>query len=162
MNVFLNLFGEGPNLNSLQMSLRGVVVFLITLIFIKIAGRRSFSLRMTYDNIITILLGAILSRAVVGASPFFPTVAACLVISILHRVFGIFSVYSHRFGKLIKGSKILLYKNGKFIDNSLVRGLISKEDIAEQLRISLQENSLEDIDSVYIERSGQISFIKKT
>jgi hypothetical protein len=45
---------------------------------------RSFGGRTALDNIIVILLGALLSRAIVGASGFFPLIASSFVIVIIH------------------------------------------------------------------------------
>ena len=86
MKLIIELFGEVGDLNALQMTCRSVVAFLFTLFLIRIAGRRSFGLRAPFDNIILILLGAILGRAVVGASPFVPTLIAGFVICVLHRL----------------------------------------------------------------------------
>jgi len=52
------------------------VVFILAYLLICVSGRRSFALRSPLDNIIVILLGAVFSRAVVGASPFLPAMAA--------------------------------------------------------------------------------------
>src|ERR1700748_2261428 len=88
MKVFIEIFGEGKDLNVLQMTSRGIVVFLIALVLIRISGRRSFGLHTPLDNIITISLGATLSRAIVGATPFVPVVVTCFVIVLLHRFLG--------------------------------------------------------------------------
>jgi len=58
------------------MAARSVVVFVITLLLLRISGRRSFGLRTPLDNIISIILAAVLSRAIVGASPFFSMVVS--------------------------------------------------------------------------------------
>lgn len=60
MHFIHELFGQGKNLNSLQMTCRGIVVFFFALILIRISGRRSFGIRTPLDNIIIILLGTIL------------------------------------------------------------------------------------------------------
>jgi len=53
MNLLIQIFGEGKDLNALQMSSRGIVIFFIALILIRISGRRSFGVRTPLDNIIT-------------------------------------------------------------------------------------------------------------
>ncbi len=161
MELLTQIFGEGKDLNALQMSCRGVVVFFIALVLIRISGRRSFGIRTALDNIISISLGAILSRAVVGASDFVPVIVTCFVIVLMHRLFGWFIANSKRFGRLMEGDKILLYDNGKFIDANLKKALVCKEDIMQGVRKSALTEDLNLVDKVYIERNGEISAIKK-
>jgi len=161
MELFHLLFGEGKDLTLLQMSMRGIVVFLIALILIRISGRRSFGLNTPFDNIVTILLGAIMSRAVVGASPFWPVIACCLVIVLLHRLLGLLVSKSERFSRVIEGNKMLLFEKGRFIENNLKKAQVCKEDVMQGLRESAMTDDLEKIDRVYIERSGAISVLKK-
>src|ERR1700709_529695 len=116
MEIFMQIFGEGKNLNALQMSSRGIVMFVIALVLIRISGRRSFAVRSPLDNIITISLGAVMSRAIVGASDFVPVVVCCFVIVLLHRMFGRMIAGSKRFGQVMEGDKIVLYEKGKFND----------------------------------------------
>jgi uncharacterized membrane protein YcaP (DUF421 family) len=161
MELIKEIFGEGKDLNVLQMSCRGIVVFVIALLLIRISGRRSFGVRTALDNIISISLGAILSRAVVGASDFVPVVVACFVIVLLHRFFGWLTANSKRFGRITEGNKILLYHDGKFIPQNLKKALIGEEDIMQGVRKSALTEDLRKIDKVYIERNGEISAIRK-
>jgi len=161
MELIKQIFGEGKDLSAVQMSCRGIVVFVIALVLIRISGRRSFGIRTALDNIISISLGAILSRAVVGASDFVPVIVTCFVIVLMHRLFGWFIANSKRFGRLTEGDKILLYSNGKFIDANLKKALVCKEDIMQGVRKSTLTEDLNQVDKVYIERNGEISAIKK-
>ena len=161
MEFIKQIFGEGKNLDVLQMSCRAIVVFIIALLLIRISGRRSFGVRTALDNIIAISLGAILSRAVVGASDFVPVVAACFVIVLIHRLFGWFIANSKLFGRVMEGDKILLYADGEFIPPNLKKALVCREDIMQGVRKSALTEDLDQIDKVYIERNGEISAIKK-
>lgn len=160
MQVVYFLFGEGKELSVHQMCLRGVAIFLISLVLIRLSGRRSFGIRTPLDNIIVILLGALLSRAVVGASPFCSVVAASVAVVLLHRLFGWCIAHSKAFGKLIEGEKICLYKDGKFLRENMKYALVCEEDMMQGVRKSAQTDDMSKIRTVYMERNGEISVLK--
>jgi uncharacterized membrane protein YcaP (DUF421 family) len=161
MELLLKLFGEGKDLNALQMSSRGVVMFFIALLLIRISGRRSFGVRTPLDNIISISLGAIISRAVVGASEFVPVVICCLVIVLLHRLFGWLIAHSKSFGRTIEGEKLLLFEDGAFIKANMKKALVCQEDVMQGVRKSALTADMDKIEKVFMERNGEISVIKK-
>jgi hypothetical protein len=66
METLIALFGEGKDLDSLQMAARPTAVFFGALVLIRISGRRSFGQRSPFDYVVAILLGATLSRVIVG------------------------------------------------------------------------------------------------
>jgi len=161
MNIIEQIFGNGSNLNAVQMSCRGVVIFFIALVLMRISGRRSFGQGTPLDNIISILLGAVLSRAVSGASAFFPVVTSCFIIVVLHRFFVWFMMRKPKLRSTCEGNKILLFENDTFIDKNLDRALVSKEDVMQGMRLSTLSEDLEKIDKIYMERNGKISMVKK-
>ena len=161
MELLKEIFGAGKDLNTLQMSCRGIIVFILALLLIRISGRRSFGIRSPLDNIILILLGAILSRAVVGASDFVPVIVSCFVLVIMHRMLGWLVVKSSKFARIIEGDKITLFEKGHFIKENFEKGLVCEEDIMQGIRKAALTEDMDKIDKVYIERSGEISPIKK-
>jgi uncharacterized membrane protein YcaP (DUF421 family) len=161
MHVIHLLFGEGRDLNELQMGCRAVVIFFIAIFLIHIAGMRTFGKKSAFDSTIVIMLGAILSRAVVGVSPFFPTVTAAAVLAIIHRCVGWASLYNEFFTLLMKGRKMSLYKEGEWNRENMKRCVISEGDLMEGVRLAIHESSLEKVEEVFMERSGEISVIKK-
>jgi uncharacterized membrane protein YcaP (DUF421 family) len=161
MEILITLFGEGKDLNTLQMCDRGIVVFIIAFLLIRVSGRRSFGVRTPLDNIIAILLGAILSRAVVGASDFVPVIIACFVIVLLHRLFGWCIAHSKAFGRFVEGDRIILFQNGKFVKVNMWKALVCEEDVMQGVRKSALTEDMKDIEIVYMERNGDISAIRK-
>jgi uncharacterized membrane protein YcaP (DUF421 family) len=160
METLQEIFSHEVELTALEMACRAIAFF-IAFALIRIAGRRSFGLRTPIDNIIVILLGAILSRAVVGASPFIPIIFASFILCVLHRVFGwLFTRYNH-FARIVEGEKIILYENGQFIDQSMKRGLVREEDIMQAVRKATFSDSIDGIEKIYLEHNGEISVIKK-
>lgn len=161
MELILKIFGEGEHLDTLQMSSRGIVMFLIALILIRISGRRSFGVRSPLDNIIVISLGAIMSRAVVGASPYIPVMVCCFVIVLLHRLTGWLIASSKAFGRFIEGEKILLFEDGVFKKENMKKALVCQEDLMQGVRKSAMTEDMEEIAKVFMERNGEISPIKR-
>ncbi|MCQ9634279.1 DUF421 domain-containing protein [Chryseobacterium sp. WG14] len=161
MDSLRELWGNGTSLNTLQMACRGVTVFVLALILIRISGRRSFGIGSPLDNIIVMLLGAILSRAVVGASPFIPVTITCTAIVLLHRFFSWYKGKSSRFIHLVEGDKIMVFQDGKFIQANMERAQLHKEDIMQELRKRAMTDDLNQVKVIYIERNGEISIIIK-
>ena len=158
--MMTEFWGDGTALSVLQMTVRGIIVFLLALVLIRISGRRSFGMGSPIDNIIVILLGAILSRAVVGASPFLPVLTTCTAIVLLHRFLSWYKMKSNYF-RLVEGRRIIIFENDQFIKANLDRALLHTEDVMQELRKTAQTDNLSNIERIYIERTGEISFVKK-
>ncbi|MBL7700471.1 MAG: DUF421 domain-containing protein [Chitinophagaceae bacterium] len=154
-------FGVGENLTSVQMALRAFVMFFIALILIRVSGMRSFGSKSAFDNIIVIMLGAILSRAVVGASAFVPTVVAGISLCLTHRILAMLSARFHSISNLLKGKDRLLYKDGVVYKKNLLKADISNGDLEEGTRLAGNVSSLEKVKEIRMERSGQISVVKE-
>ena len=161
MDTFYKIFGQGMDLNILQMTMRAVVTFFIALMLVRFSGMRIFGIQSAFDICVIIMLGAVLARGVVGASPFVPTVAASAGLAIIHKLIGVLSVSNQFVSHLVKGTPHSLYKDGKLNDKNLKRCMISYGDIIEEVRISLHQNSLDNIDEIFMERTGKISLVIK-
>jgi uncharacterized membrane protein YcaP (DUF421 family) len=163
MKRFYELIGEGADvLTPAQMAIRAALIFLITLIFIRFSGRRSFGQRSPFDNVITILIGAILSRSVVKSDiSFFAPIAAAFVIALFHYVFALLSWHSDFFGRIVKGDEKILFKDGKRNVKHMRQTFITEKDLQEGIR---KEGNVEDeskVKEAWVERDGSISVVKK-
>jgi uncharacterized membrane protein YcaP (DUF421 family) len=159
MRFLMLFFGEGPDLNAWQMSARAVLIFFIALVFIRISGRRSFGLHSPFDSCTTVLLGAILSRAVIGASPFLATVSAAAVLVILHRLIALASVHWGWFEKAVTGEEVLLVRNGKVDEDALKKALITHKDLDEAVRRKTGDEDLAKVEKVMLERNGDLTVV---
>ena len=97
MDNLYSLWGHDEHLNVLQMSVRAFFMFLIAIILVRLGGMRTFGKKSSFDNVIVIMLGAVLARGIVGASPFLSTVAASAIMIIIHRLMAWISLKSDRF-----------------------------------------------------------------
>jgi uncharacterized membrane protein YcaP (DUF421 family) len=157
----LGLGVEPKDLTFLQISLRGVIVFMATLIMIRFGHKRSLARKTAFDAVLIVILASVLSRAINGSAAFFATLGGSLVIVVVHRLLALIAYYSHGFGVLIKGRPELIIEDGDFVLGSMRRNHISKHDVQEDLRLAAKTEDLKDIRAGYVERSGDISFIEK-
>jgi uncharacterized membrane protein YcaP (DUF421 family) len=160
MDILHTLFGEGRNLNSLQMSCRAFVSFFLTLALIRVAGIRTFGKKTPFDNVIIIMLGSIFSRVVVGASPFIPTTLACLMFVVIHRFLAWASLYSDWVGRWVKGEASSLYSDGQLNRRNMRAARVSDKDLRESVRQCINEDDFLHVKEIVQERNGEISVIK--
>lgn len=161
MDAITAIFGEGKDLDSLQTAMRAVAVFFAALILIRISGRRSFGQRSPFDYVVAILLGATLSRVIVGASPAIPTLMASLVIVLIHRALAWACVRSRWLESLAVGAEREIYKDGQFNRRQMSAALITTTDVFEAARQELNSLDLQDVQLAILERNGQVSLIRK-
>ena len=156
MDFVETLFGSGGDLNAIQMSLRAAAVFILTLLMIRVSGRRSFGQHRPFDACTTVLLGAVLSRAVVGASPFWATMAAGVTIVLLHRIIAMASLRWPSFETLISGDKRELVAARVRNVEEMRRGLVTERDLDEAVRNNTGDET-SPIDRAVLERDGTIT-----
>ena len=143
-----------------QMLVRGLIVFIVAIVFIRLAGMRTFGTQSAFDVVLSITLGALLSRCITGHYPFFPTLAAALFLAFLHRLFAWMSFHNSMIRHLIEGDAVPLFRDGKKIQKNLAKHSISEIDIVQSMR----EENIDDFDkvkSIWLEADGKISIVKK-
>jgi uncharacterized membrane protein YcaP (DUF421 family) len=157
MDAMLWLFGEGQDLTSWQMAARGVAIFFIALVLIRVSGRRSFGQGNAFDAVMTVMVGAVLSRAVVGVSPFWPTVCAGAAMALVHRLVGVLSCLWPAFDRLVSGSYRVLVREGQPDPAELRKSLISRQDLVDEVRQQTGREDLGAVERAVMERDGKVT-----
>lgn len=149
------------NLNVWQMALRAVIVYVSALAMVRIGEKRFLGRNTAFDVILGIIFGSVVSRAITGSSPFFPTLAAGLVLVVIHWLFAVASFRSDWFGTFVKGHSRLLVEDGNILWDAMQKSHISEEDLMTSLRIQAGSDELGGVAEARLERSGDISVIKE-
>ena len=157
----LGLDLQPRDLTFIQISLRGIIIFLATLIMIRFGHKRSLARKTGFDAVLMVILASVLSRAINGSAAFFATLGGGVVIVLIHRLFALIAFHSHAFGVLIKGAPELIVDDGDLVFRTMRRNHISRHDVEEDMRLDARTEDLKDIGKGYVERSGDISFIEK-
>ena len=153
--------GEPTELTLLQLCLRGFIIFVLGLAMVRVGDRRSLAEKTGFDTVFLIFIGAVLARAINGSAPFVNTLGCAFFLMVVHRIFAFIAFRSHGFGKLIKGNPVRLMTDGEFDWKAMKRHLVSKHDLEEDLRLSAKIQDLSLIHAARLERSGDISFIRR-
>ena len=159
IEALLGLGLEPKELTFLQVSLRGVIVFIATLVMVRLSSKRSLAEKTAFDAALIVIVASVLARAINGSAPFFPTLGIGFVLVLLHRLLGVAAYYSHGFGILIKGKPVVLVQNGRLQRKNMCLNQISEHDLEEDMRLDAATEDLSKIKTARVERSGDISFI---
>lgn len=159
--IALTIFGDGAGILWWQMGVRACLFFFFTLLFIRISGRRSFSMKSPFDNTVTILLGAVMARGIVGASSIGGALFASFSLVGLHRICAWLCIYSPAVNRIFKGSPIVLYEDGRINQSNLYKSLITEEELKEEMRMEANVSSLDKVEKVILEGNGKVSVITK-
>lgn len=154
------VFGEGSDLTTLQMGARAFCLFFLMLVFVRVAGMRSFGRKSSFDTIIVITLGALMSRVVVGVSPAVPTIVASGVFVVLHRAIAVLTAMVPATERLFKGDDVVLYRGGVFDLKAMRSAGISRADLEEAVRAKANRARLTDVLEIRLESSGDLSVVE--
>ena len=62
---------------------------------------------------------------------------------------------------MVKGKPLSIYKDGILNEKNLKKCALSFGDVMEEVRVNANYNSLENIEEIFMERTGEISVIEK-
>lgn len=138
--------------------LRGILITLYAIIIFRMNLSRIYGNHSSLDFIIYIILGAILGEAIVNNIPLLPSIIVCTLIVLIYRALIYLTYKSHRIGKYIKGEKITIIKEGKYIKANLKCTRLTTNDVLQALRLQHGINNINSVKTAILERGGQISF----
>lgn len=155
----LGLEAEPKDLNLWQVSLRAIIVFVVSLVIVRLANRRFLAKMSAFDAILGFMLASMLARAINGSGPFFPTLAGGFVLVGLHRLLAALTFRSARVGLWVKGEPEALACDGKLNPRAMQKHNISEPDLLEAARLNGQITEVSKIKLATMERSGHVSVI---
>jgi uncharacterized membrane protein YcaP (DUF421 family) len=142
--------------------LRAAIAFSFVFLLTRIVGRRELSELEPFDLIMLIMMGDLVQQGVTQSD--YSVTGIFLAAGTLALMTVLVSYLSFRFKRLrpiLDGEPLVIVQDGKVIDGNLKRERLTIEEIAQEARLQ-QIASLDDIEWAVLERTGQISFIKKS
>src|SRR5947208_5737464 len=132
----LGLGLEPKDLGFIQVSLRGLIVFIVTLVMVRVGNKRFLSKMTAFDVILGFIMASMLARAVNGSASFFPTLGAGFVLIGFHALIAQIAFRSEKFGQLVKGTAAPLVERGRLNRKVMAHARISENDLLEEARLN--------------------------
>lgn len=143
--------------------IRAAVIYVILLVLMRLAGRRTLAEVSTFDFILLLVIGGTTQRALLGqdysvANAFIVVVTLVLidvVLSLIER--------DHpEFSKLVNGSPMIVVEDGRLLHDRLRWSRLTEGEILSAARRRHGIERLQDIKFAILEASGDISIIPAT
>ena len=164
-DVISTLFGDvDTDLNVLQMSLRAVITFVVTVAVIRIGNKRLFGKGTAFDTVVAIMIGSVMSRAITGsgAGTMLATWGAGLTLIGMHWLLATLSYHITWFGSAVKGHEVQLVRDGQMLESGMQETGTTPRDLARAMRSNGDEPNIDDIRTAYMERDGSISIVSSS
>ncbi len=152
--------GDQPIIFFAELALRVFVIYIIALLLLRLAGKRSRQQITTIELLLLIALGS-----AVGDVMFYPSVAIIYTIVVMVAILLlqlIIEKLKHkfpRFDKFVDSKPRLIIKDGTFIEESLKIENLTKAEIYSSLRLEGIRN-MGEVEYAYLEIPGKISVFK--
>jgi uncharacterized membrane protein YcaP (DUF421 family) len=156
----LGLGFKAEQLGFSEMAARSMYAYVLLVAIARLGHSRLLARITAFDIILGILLGSIASRAITGNAPFYPSIAACAVLVVMHAVFAALAFHFRTFSYLVKGRATLLVKDGVPDPKAMRRTHTADHDLQEEVRLN-GEREVRDVALAHLERNGRISIVEK-
>lgn len=146
----------------IQILLRSVSLFFLTLVLVRLMGKRNIS-RMTAFHFITYTVIAILA-ALLSAGIIINLGLGFIALGVwvlLPIAFDYLAIKSKQFHDLIYGKETVLIKHGKIMEESLIQARFTGEELLRELR-SKNAFSLADVEFAVMETTGEVNVFLKS
>ena len=140
--------------------IKSACMYLILLVLIRLAGRRTFSRMTAFDFILLLIIGGITQRALLGQDYSMTSALLVIVTLIVMDVgFSLLERDSPAFARIVNGSPMILLEHGRCLEARLRKARMTPDEVLVAARRSHGIERLEDIKFAILEANGDVSII---
>jgi uncharacterized membrane protein YcaP (DUF421 family) len=135
--------------------------YMFVVLLLRISGKRTLSKWNSFDLVVTIAFGSILSGIILSkeVTPFFQSILAFGLLVFYQFVLTWVSARSSVIQNLIKAEPSLLFYKGQFRDKTIKKQRVTEEEILAAIR-SQGHGDIGQVAAVVLETDGSFSVIK--
>lgn len=137
------------------------VAYIAIVLLLRVSGKRTLSKMNAFDFVVTIALGSVLAGVALDKNiPLLNGVTAMLMFIIFQFLFTWLSVRIRFIQTLITSRPALIFYHGNFLHQVMKKERLTEEEIYSAARIQ-GLSSLDGVDMIILETTGDIAFIEK-
>ena len=142
--------------------LRGVAVYVVLILLLRLSGKRTLSQVTTFDFVLLLVVGEATQQALLGED-FSITHAAVVIATLigLDRGSDYLSWRFAAFKRVSESVPVLLVEDGRLLREVMAKEHISEEDILQSARSTQGLENLEQVKYAIMETSGGISIVPR-
>ena len=138
----------------------GTIAYIAIIAILQISGKRTLAKWNSFDFIVTIAFGSILSSILISTQDSFGTgLLACALLTLFQYILTWISVRSSWVQKLVKAEPALLLYQGQLQHQVLKRERVTEGEVLAALRAN-GVGAIENVDAVVLETNGSFSVIQ--
>jgi len=140
-----------------ELILRAAVIYFFLLIVMRVIGRHEFGQLTPFDLILLLIISESISEALnAGDSSLLAGLVSASTLLGLNVLLSVAQYWSPRIRKVISPGALMVIRDGRIIEESLRRELMTRDDLIERLRAK-GIDGVEGVRVAYIESDGDIS-----
>ena len=141
--------------------LRAVIVYVVVLVMVRLAGKRTLGQFTPFDMLLLVLLGNAVQNALLGQDTSLGGgLLLALTLVALNYFVGWITTRSPAMERVIEGEPVVLARHGHVLQKVLQRELVSKADFAKAMR-DAGCDEVDEVDLALLETNGHITIILK-
>jgi len=140
-------------------ALLALCAYLALIFLLRVSGKRTLSKLNVFDFVFVVALGSVLASTILNQDTTLADgVAAFAVLMGLQVALSWLCVTSHRLDSIVNGEPTLLFHKGRFLQETMKRERVTKEEVLASLRNS-NVRKFNDVDAVVLETDGTFSVV---
>lgn len=139
---------------------RGVLVYVVMLVVIRLLGKRTVGNFTAFDLLVALMLGEVVDEIIYGDVSLAQGMVAVLVVAAAKYITAWLTYWDHGLNALLEGKPTEIIRRGELVRDSLRAETMNEKEALAALRLQGIAD-MREVKSAVIEVDGQVSVLKE-
>jgi uncharacterized membrane protein YcaP (DUF421 family) len=141
-------------------ALRGLAVYALMLVVIRLLGKRTVGNFTAFDLIVALMLGEVVDEMIYGDVSFLQGAVAIVIVAAAKYATAWLSYRSDRLNRVLEGVPTPIVRNGKLVPKGLRSELMNELEAFAALRLH-EISDIREVKLALMEADGEVSVLKE-